>query len=168
MDFRIRIFGMGCLFVFYCIQFVLISYRFNGQISSDNDQSLEGLIGVDILLIITAFTYLVLKMMGLALIDRLIVLFDSILFALSYAWLVLAAPVASDVAGFFVVNFFVATGIFFVDLWEFRQFSATYQEYHRGGRRSTIDLENHEDDGINEMHMNTVVDVENQATPGKA
>lgn len=159
MDFRIRIFGMICLFLFYVIQCVLIaSPLFRGTILDDNEQSYLGFFGVDILLILVTFVYLLLKWMGLALIDRLIVLFDSFLFAFSYAWMVLAAPVANDVAGFFIINFLVATGIFFLDICEFRQFSHAYQR-HRANSNAV-----NEDMHMNEMHAAEDADLENQTT----
>ena len=158
MDFRIRIVGMICLFLFYIIQCVLIaSALFRDTIMDHNEQSYLGFFGVDILLILVTFVYLLLKWMGLALIDRLIVLFDSFLFAFSFAWMVLAAPVANDVAGFFIINFLVATGIFILDMCEFRQFSHAYQ---RNRSSSAVNEEMH----MNEMHAAHDGDIENQTT----
>jgi len=159
MDFRIRIVGMICLFLFYIIQCALIaSPLFRETLLDDNEQSYLGFFGVDILLILVTFVYLLLKWMGLALIDRLIVLFDSFLFAFSFAWMVLAAPVANDVAGFFIINFLVATGIFFLDMCEFRQFSHAYQR-----NRSSSNAVN-EEMHMNEMHAGHDGDIENQTT----
>ena len=159
MDFRIRIVGLVGLLIYYIIQCVLIlSPHFHDTITDHNDQSWHGLVGVDVLLIVVVFVYLLLKCLGLTIIDRLIVLFDSFIFAFSYAWLVLAAPVAAQVAGFFIINFCVATGILFIDLWEFRQFSHAYQRNR--SQSATNNLVN-DNEGHNEMHA-VEKDIESQ------
>jgi len=132
----VRIGGMGSLFVYYAIQFVVISFNLNNQITEDNPHSFKGLVAIDITLWVVVSIFLICKWLTIQAVDRLIVLFDSVLFALSFSWMVLAAPVADVVVGFFVCNFAITTAIVLLDLWEFRQFSSIYQRMRAGSRAS--------------------------------
>lgn len=127
MDFRLRIAGYIGLFVFYAVQVVVISYDLNDEVKQDNPQSFQGLVGVNAMLLVVATVFLILKWLAIPIVDRMVVLFDSFIFALSYCWLAVAAPVADVLKGFFVLNITIAMGIVIVDIYEFRQFSSSYQ-----------------------------------------
>lgn len=144
MDVRVRVGGMIGLFVYYTIQFVVVSYALNKKILNSNEPSFNGLVGVDIILLVIVALYLLFKFLSIPALDRGIVLIDSVLFALSYSWMVIASPVADIVAGFYVCNFLITVGLVLLDLWEFRQFSKVYQQFlfkRRSGRTRVLDMD---------------------------
>lgn len=154
MDFRIRIAGYIGLFVFYAVQLVVISYDMNDEIKGDNPEAYHGLVGVDAMLLVVATIFLVLKWLTIPIVDRLVVLFDSLIFALSYSWLVLAAPLVNVLTGFFVLNITIAMGIIVVDIYDFGQFSSSYSRI-RDRAKSNVssatinplqDLQDHDQD----------------------
>ena len=160
MDFRVRVGGMLSVFGFYAVQLVMISYHHRKELTDHNMQSYKGLVAVDILLLFVVVLYLVCKWLAISAVDKFIVLFDSVLFALSFCWMVLAAPVVDVLVGFFVCNIIIATSTVLLDLYEFRQFSKIYQQLQGNNASSLATSTIIDGDIADEGRQNPIRDVE--------
>jgi serine/threonine protein kinase len=143
MDVRVRVGGLIGLFVYYAIQLVVVQYTLGNKIADSNVYSFRGLMGIDIILLIAVALFLLCKFLAVPAVDRWFVFLDSILFALTYSWMVVASPVSDIVAGFFVINFLVTVVLVLLDLWEFRQFSSVLQRIQlgTGSRTRVLDID---------------------------
>lgn len=113
------------LFFLYVLQLVLFQSSRDQELSY-NDETADFLLTINILLLAVVLVALLLYWIRPFAFERLVVLFDSLVFGLLAGWLILTSARAEASASFVVINMVVAVSLFLVDLFTHKQSSEKF------------------------------------------
>jgi hypothetical protein len=125
---KMRKLALTALLLFYLIQMVMVQTTLASNISDQSAASYAGLVALHVVMLLSLLCFLAFLLLAEPLAQRFITLFDSLVFALSFCWLVLALPVADVIPGYYTVNVLVPLALLVTDLWAFRKFSPHYMQ----------------------------------------
>lgn len=104
------------LFVYYSVQLALYRKGVNSGAINDAELNKDYLVAVDALLLVQALVALSCGWIFRPAFETLAVFFDAILFGLTFGWLILAAPNASEHKAYYVINGSVVIFLMIVDV----------------------------------------------------
>lgn len=106
-----------CLFIYYIVQLSTYQSTIKHGDNSDSSASQGYITATDSLLLVTSISALISGWMFRHFFDRYYVVYNSVLFGLTFGWLILTAPEISFHKGYYGCNIAVCLMLILVDVW---------------------------------------------------